>query len=295
MSVPMLMNLGLSGMAFCGTDVGGFGYDCTPELLSRWVQVGAFTPLFRNHTTIYSRDQEPWAFDKITEDINRKYIKLRYKLIPYMYDMFYEGEGSGLPIIRPLMLHYQKDDKTYEINDQFLFGENIMVAPVLEQGKQARMVYLPKGDKWVDYWTKEIFNGGQYIVKETPLDVCPINIKDGSIIPNYPEMNYIGEKEIDTLTLDVYLGDKANIRYKHYVDDESSFEYRDGKYNLYDISIEAKECLDINIELVNDGYEKKYNSYELIVNSLKYKKAMINNKEEDSEVRDNFVIFRYSI
>src|SRR5699024_2471172 len=73
MSVPMLMNLGLSGMSFCGTDVGGFGYDCTPELLSRWVQVGAFTPLFRNHTTIYSRDQEPWAFDKITEDINRKY------------------------------------------------------------------------------------------------------------------------------------------------------------------------------------------------------------------------------
>jgi alpha-glucosidase len=108
-------------------------------------------------------------------------------------------------------------------------------------------------------------------------------------------MNYIGEKEIDTLTLDVYLGDKANIRYKHYVDDESSFEYRDGKYNLYDISIEAKECLDINIELVNDGYEKKYNSYELIVNSLKYKKAMINNKEVDGEVRGNSIIFKYSI
>ena len=140
MSVPMLMNLGLSGMSFCGTDVGGFGYDCTPELLSRWVQVGAFTPLFRNHTTIYSRDQEPWAFDKITEDINRKYIKLRYKLIPYMYDIFYKGEQSGLPIMRPLMLHYQNDHKTYEINDQFLFGENIMVAPVLEQGKQARMI-----------------------------------------------------------------------------------------------------------------------------------------------------------
>ena len=295
MSVPMLMNLGLSGMSFCGTDVGGFGYDCTPELLSRWVQVGAFTPLFRNHTTIYSRDQEPWAFDKITEDINRKYIKLRYKLIPYMYDIFYKGEQSGLPIMRPLMLHYQNDHKTYEINDQFLFGENIMVAPVLEQGKQARMIYLPKGDKWIDYWTKEVFNGGQYIVKETPLDVCPIYIKCSSIIPNFPDMNYIGEKKVDTLILDVYLDDESNIIYEHYQDDETSFEYRNGKYNLYNISIKANESLDINIDLANDGYNKKYNSYEIIINSLKYSKCIINNKELHGDIKGKSVIFRFTV
>ena len=295
MSVPMLMNLGLSGMSFCGTDVGGFGYDCTPELLSRWVQVGAFTPLFRNHTTIYSRDQEPWAFDKITEDINRKYIKLRYKLIPYMYDIFYKGEQSGLPIMRPLMLHYQNDHKTYEINDQFLFGENIMVAPVLEQGKQARMIYLPKGDKWIDYWTKEVFNGGQYIVKETPLDMCPIYIKCSSIIPNFPDMNYIGEKEVDTLILDVYLDDESDIMYEHYQDDETSFEYRNGKYNLYNISIKANESLNINIDLDNDGYNKKYNSYEIVVNSLKYNKSIINNKEIYGEIKGKSVIFRCEV
>ena len=295
MSVPMLMNLGLSGMAFCGTDVGGFGYDCTPELLSRWVQVGAFTPLFRNHTTIYSRDQEPWAFDKLTEDINRKYIKLRYKLIPYMYDIFYEGEGSGLPIIRPLMLHYQKDDKTYEINDQFLFGENIMIAPVLEQGKKARMVYLPKGDNWVDYWTKEVFKGDQYIVRNTPLDVCPIYIKCNSIIPNFPNMNYIGELDVDTLILDVYLDDKSKIIYEHYQDDGISFEYRNGKYNLYNIIIESNENLNINIDLLNEGYNKKYNSYEIIINSLKYSKAKINNKEVQGYSKGNFIVFKYNI
>ena len=295
MSVPMLMNLGLSGMSFCGTDVGGFGYDCTPELLSRWVQVGTFTPLFRNHTTIYSRDQEPWAFGKLTEDINRKYIKLRYKLIPYMYDIFYKGEQSGLPIMRPLMLHYQNDHKTYEINDQFLFGENIMVAPVLEQGKQARMIYLPKVDKWIDYWTKEVFNGGQYIVKETPLDVCPIYIKCSSIIPNFPDMNYIGEKKVDTLILDVYLDDESNIIYEHYQDDETSFEYRNGKYNLYNISIKANESLDINIDLANDGYNKKYNSYEIIINSLKYSKCIINNKELHGDIKGKSVIFRFTV
>ncbi|MGL5346465.1 MAG: glycoside hydrolase family 31 protein [Peptostreptococcaceae bacterium] len=285
MSVPMLMNLGLSGMSFAGTDVGGFGYDCTPELLSRWVQVGTFTPLFRNHTTIYSRDQEPWAFDKLTEDINRKYIKLRYKLIPYIYDTFYKGETDGLPIMRALPLEYQTDENTYEINDQFMFGENIMVAPVLEQGKKARMVYLPNGYKWIDYWTKESFDGGQYIVKQTPLDVCPIYIKEGSIIPNFPEQNYIGEKEIDTLRLDVYVGNEK-VSYKHYQDDGSSFEYKEGKYNLYDITIENKEELNINIDLVHNGYEKKYEKYEIYLNGTNFNRVKINNEEVNTEFKD---------
>lgn len=179
MSIPMLINLGLSGFSFAGTDVGGFGHDCTGELLSRWVQVGAFSPLFRNHSALHTRDQEPWAFDQVTEDINRKYIKLRYTLIPYLYDIMREGEINGLPVMRPLMLHYQDDKNTYEINDEFLCGENILVAPVVEQGKKARIVYLPKGDNWVDFWTKEVFEGGQYIIKQAPLDVCPIYVKQG--------------------------------------------------------------------------------------------------------------------
>ena len=155
MSIPMLMNLGLSGMAFCGTDVGGFGFDCSAELLARWVQVGAFTPLFRNHSALGTRDQEPWAFDEETEEINRKYIKLRYKFIPYLYDLYRKCELTGAPIIRPLLFNYENDKNTYEINDQFLFGDSILVAPVVEQGARQRMVYLPEGDNWIDYWTKE--------------------------------------------------------------------------------------------------------------------------------------------
>lgn len=266
MSIPMLMNLGLSGFSFCGTDVGGFGYDCTPELLSRWVQVGAFTPLFRNHTTIYSRDQEPWAFDKLTEDINRKYIKLRYKLIPYLYDIFYKGERDGLPVIRPLVLHYQQDDKTYEINDQFLFGESIMVAPVLEQGKKARMIYLPKGDNWIDYWTKESFEGGQYIIKEAPLEICPMYIKEGSIIPNFPELSYIGEKDIKTLILDIHTVKEGKFEYHHYQDDGESFEYKDGKYNLYSIKVNNSHKLNITIDLIKNGYNKIYDEVQINLN-----------------------------
>lgn len=141
MAVPMLLNLGLSGISFCGTDVGGFSFDCTGELLIRWTQLGCFSPLFRNHSNMFTRDQEPWAFDGKVEGICRKYINLRYLLLPYLYDLLWQGERTGLPIMRPLFLDYQNDEETYELNDQFMVGENLLVAPVLQQGQRCRAVY----------------------------------------------------------------------------------------------------------------------------------------------------------
>lgn len=285
MSIPMFLNLGMSGLAFNGADVGGFGYDCTAELLCRWNQVGCFTPLFRNHSTAQSRDQEPWAFDDETLNISRKYIKLRYKLIPYLYDLMWECEQSGLPVMRPLLLHYTSDENTHEINDEFLFGPNILVAPILEQGKKFRAVYLPKGE-WIDYFTKEKFEGEKFIVKEAPLDICPIYIKAGSIIPNYPDQNYIGEKEIDELTLDVYPG---NGEYLHYQDDGESFNYRNGEYNLYKFTTENNNCFSINIESLKSGYRKKYNSFKFIINatnatSIKFNNEFINFTTDGSKI-----------
>lgn len=262
MAVPMLLNLGMSGISFCGTDVGGFGFDCTGELLSRWVQVGCFTPLFRNHSSTHTRDQEPWAFDKETESINRKYIKLRYKLIPYLYDIMYEGEKDGLPIMRPLVMHYQEDKMVQEISDEFLVGENILVSPVLEQGKNYKAVYLPRG-KWYDYWTKEVISGEKAIIKEAPIDVCPIYIKEGSIIPNYPDQNYIGEKEIDKLTLDIY---KGNGKYFHYIDDGESYNYRNGEYTLYEFSMKSDKSITIDIKKKHTGF-REYKNFSIIFNS----------------------------
>ncbi|MDZ5001504.1 alpha-glucosidase, partial [Clostridium perfringens] len=129
-----------------------------------------------------------------TEDINRKYIKLRYKLLPYLYDLMWKCENTGAPIIRPLLFNYQNDKNTYEINDEFLYGDSILVAPIVEQGMRQKLVYLPKGNKWIDFWTGEEHNGGKYIIKDAPLDTCPIFIKEASIIPMAIEQNYIGEK-----------------------------------------------------------------------------------------------------
>ena len=267
MAVPMLMNMGISGVAFCGTDVGGFGFDCSKELLSRWVQVGAFTPLFRNHSSMGTRDQEPWAFDKMTEDINRKYIKLRYSLLPYLYDCMKICEDTGIPVMKPLILNYEADKETYEINDEFLFGDNILVSPVLEQGKDKKMVYLPNGDKWIDFWDNKEYDGGQYIIKDAPIDICPIFVKASSVIPSYEVQNYVGEKVIDTLKLNIYLSnDDNNFEYTHYVDDGKSFAYKDGEYSKYRIVVKGRDEVVIDVNKIVDGYCDQYEYIEIIIN-----------------------------
>ena len=286
MAVPMLLNLGMCGMSFCGTDVGGFSFDCTGELLSRWVQVGCFTPLFRNHSCANSRDQEPWAFDEETLNINRKYIKLRYKLLPYLYDLMWKGEKTGLPIMRPLVLHYSNDKNVHEINDQFLFGENILVAPILEQGKKYRTVYLPEG-QWIDYWTKDFINGKQIIIKHAPLDTCPIYIKVGSIIPNYPEQNYVGEIGVKELTLDIYPGEG---KYVHYMDDGESFNYRNGEYTLYEFSMKINAETTINIEKTHEGF-KVYEAFKIVYNKNKVKEVYFNDTKVEFKENDGAIEF----
>lgn len=252
MAIPQLCNLGLSGMPFAGTDIGGFGADTTPELLVRWVQVGCFSPLFRNHSAMGSRRQEPWMFGREIMDIYRKYVKLRYRLIPYFYDLFYEGERTGAPIMRPLVYHYEKDAAARECNDEFMLGSRMLVAPVVQQGMTKRMVYLPEGT-WYDYWTGEKITGAAWIIKDAPLEICPIYVKAGSIIPMMEEQSYVGEKPADTLILDVYPGEGSC---DHYLDNGEDFAYRDGAYHQYRFTV--NEAGKVTEEIVHAGYEKPY-------------------------------------
>lgn len=243
MSIPQLLNLGLSGFAYAGCDVGGFGFDCTPELLSRWVQVGCFTPLFRNHAAYGTRSQEPWAFDEQTKAINRKYIELRYTLIPYLYDVMRESEQTGLPVMRPLVLEFQNDPAVADINDEFLCGDALLIAPVVQQGQRTRAVYLPESANWVDFWTHETFAGGQNILRDAPLDLCPIYVKEGSILPRWPVQQYIGEQTPDTLTLDVFLpACGKSSSYTHVTDDGETYAYREGAYNRYEVTAKCDDA-----------------------------------------------------
>ena len=229
MMIPQLCNLGMSGFTFCGADVGGFGADCTPELLCRWVEAACFSPLFRNHSSKGSKRQEPWQFDEEVVNINRKYIELRYRFLPYIYDLFYQEQQTGLPVMRPLVLHYADDPEVRNLNTEFLVGEQMLVAPVLEQGATRRMVYLPEG-VWYDYWTGEMIQGKQYILRDAPIEVCPIYLKAGSIIPTYQISQYVGEKAYTDLHL---LTTPGAAVYQHYQDNGTDYAYENGKYNLY--------------------------------------------------------------
>jgi len=248
MVIPQLCNLGMSGFGFCGTDIGGFGADCTPELLCRWIQAACFSPLFRNHAAKGTKNQEPWRFGKEVVDINRKYIELRYRFLPYIYDLFYKGEKTGLPVMRPLVMHYPNDSEVRNLNSEFLVGEAILVAPVLEQGATKRLVYLPEGT-WYDYWTGEKVEGKQYIVKDAPIDVCPMYVKAGSIIPTYEVVQYIGEKAYDKLELLVTPGEGS---YTHFQDNGEDYAYQNGAYNLYQFTTDASGNL--STEMLHENY-----------------------------------------
>lgn len=253
MMVPQMCNLGMSGFAFAGTDIGGFGADTTPELLTRWVQAACFSPLFRNHSSKGSKRQEPWLYGEEVVEIYRRYVKLRYRFLPYLYDLFYKGEKTGLPVMRPLVLHYENDPETYNLNGEFLVGENLLVAPVLEQGATKKMVYLPEG-VWYDYWSGEKIPGQQYIIREAPIDLCPIYVREGSLIPMYEEMSYVGEKPYDTLYL---LSTPGEALYEHFQDNGEDYAYRQGVYNLY--SFAKSEDGTLTTKLLHENYQKYEN------------------------------------
>jgi alpha-glucosidase len=207
----------------------------------------------------------------------------------------HEGENSGLPMIRPLLLHYQDDARTYERNDEFLCGEELLIAPVVEQGAKERLVYLPAGDRWVDYWTKKSYDGGQSIVRETPLDLCPIYIREGSVVPLYPVQQYVGEKEIETLTLDVYPpGAGRTCRYRHYQDDGESFDYRNGTYNLISCEVDRpseEPFIRVKLNDVCHHYQKGYQSIKFIINGVQASHVSLNDAAVPFEATDGKTIF----
>lgn len=249
MAIPQMCNMGLSGMSFVGTDVGGFGSDCTPELFARWIQIGCFSPFFRDHCANGCRVQEPWQFGEEVLSISRKYMNLRYELLPYLYDLMRECEVTGIPMMRPLVLEFEKDENVKNRNDEFMLGDRILVAPVVEQGAREKLVYLPEGD-WYDYWTGEQIKGESFFVRTAPLDVCPIYVKAGAVIPKYPVRMHVGKDKDDLLILEAYPGEGTCT---HYQDNGEDFQYLQGAYNEYKITNHDGK---VEIENTHQGYQE---------------------------------------
>jgi alpha-glucosidase len=191
-TIPMFSNLGMSGFAFLGADIGGFAEVPSAELFTRWLQTGVFYPFMRTHTTFGTPDQEPWSYGTRYEAINRRAIEMRYQLLPEIYTVMEEASRTGLPALRPLVLEYPEDPATYQRQDEFLFGRDLLVAPVLREGLTEREVYFPRGT-WYDYETGRRFDGGKSAVVPVTMESIPVFVRGGAIVFRQPIVQHTGE------------------------------------------------------------------------------------------------------
>ena len=251
--IPIAINTGLSGIPYWGTDIGGFvpTKEFTAELYLRWFQFGAFCTLFRSHGRNWKL-RLPWGWstgdpgpieisnyngaaipgpDQLhnpqVEPICRKYLELRYRMLPYLYSAVRDCAMTGLPVMRALWLHYPDDSAAVARGDEYLWGRNMLVAPVAEQGATSRQLYLPRGD-WYDFWTGERHEGGREISRKVDLETTPLYVRAGSILPLGPVKQYTAEQVDEPLTISIYPG--ADASFLLYEDDGTSFNYRKGEW-----------------------------------------------------------------
>ena len=230
-SIPMASGLGVSGQAFVGADIGGFAGNCTAELYLRWMQYGTLTPFCRNHSEIGNVDQYAWAWGEVIEDLVRDAVRLRYRLLPYVYTAFLRASETGEPVQRPLVFDHQYDAVASDLDDQYLFGIDLLVAPVTSPGATSRQVYLPAGD-WYDWHTDELLAGRRFVIAPTPLDRIPIYARGGAVIPMWEEAppstdGYFPE----TIELHLFLPSTDGAFTSLLVEDDGlTFALRDGAY-----------------------------------------------------------------
>ena len=225
LSLPELMTMGLSGLTFAGADIGGFALSPSAELYTRWLEAGVFYPYCRTHTEKGSRNQEPWSFGNRMEEINRRAVELRYRLMPYLYDAFHEAAESGLPVMRALLLDYPDDPQAVGQNYEFLFGDDLLVAPVVKSDEREWDVYLPRG-VWYYFWTDQRYTGPRHVNVEAPLDRVPVFVRGGAIIPTQQVVEYTDQAPVDPLTFEIYPA--GNSTREYYEDDGLSFDYQRG-------------------------------------------------------------------
>ena len=267
LSIPMFSTLGLSGEPFVGGDVGGFMGRGNGELLVRSYQVSFLVPFCRNHKVIDGYDHEPWRFGKYYEDIIRKYLKLRYQLLPFLYTTLEEAHRTGVAPFRPLLLNYQDDASTYNIDDQFMVGSDLLVAPIVKPDLTSRLVYLPRG-VWYDYWTGKSYAGGTAYRVEAPLETVPMFVRGGAIIPLGPEMNYTGEKPLSPVTFAIYPDEKGSASVTLYEDDGLSPEYKRGVFRRTTINAERSGgSYIVNIAQPVGSYRAPSRNFEFAVES----------------------------
>jgi alpha-glucosidase len=224
-TLPMLLGMGLSGVGFVGSDVGGYSGSASAELYARWMALGAISPFFRAHVTSGVPGQEPWMFGPEVEAISRRRIGDRYRLLPYLYSLFAEAHATGDPILRPLVYEFQDDPSVAELGDQALFGSHLLFAPVLAPGAESRKVILPRG-RWMELESGALHEGPGAIDVGVTLAALPAFLREGAILPRSDAMQWTSQKPVDPLWVDLFPGPDES-RFALYEDAGDGFEYSD--------------------------------------------------------------------
>ena len=294
--VRLVNSLGLSGVAFAGFDVGGFAGESSPDLFVKWAVLGAFSPLFRFHSMINSKDAEPWAFGEEAEEISRNYISLRYRLMPYIYSAFYESSKTGMPISRSLVIDHANDDKIYEsrYQNQYLFGAALMIPPIAA-GLEFIKVYLPasqatKGSSsteniWYDLHTGLKVNGGEHIA-EVRKERYPIFVKGSSIIPMQSLVQNLAEEPATTLEIHIYNGVEKNS-FELYEDDGVSYDYERHSYFKRTIEFDPKKKL-INFSAAQGKYISHFTIIKLFLHGFAAMKTVTLNAKTKDVFTENY-------
>lgn len=227
------------GLVKWGMDTGGFIGDPSPENYARWIQFSAFTPIFRVHGQ-ENKQRQPWKYGTTAEAAAKKVMQLRYQLIPYIYSYERQAYETGVGLVKPLVFDYPSDSNVASYKDAWMFGDHMLVSPVVDQGQTAKSIYLPAGT-WIDYFKGTKYTGGQtisYQVDSATWADVPLFIKKGAIIPSQDFVNYVGEKTIATIYVDVF-PDTQETSFKYYDDDGETYDYESGEYFVQTMTAKA--------------------------------------------------------
>ena len=284
--VRLVNSLGLSGVAFAGFDVGGFAGDPSPDLFVKWTVLGAFSPLFRFHSMINSKDAEPWAFGEEAEEISRNYISLRYRLMPYIYSAFYETSQTGMPISRSLVIDHAHDEKIYQsrYQNQYLFGPAFMIPPIAA-GAEFIKVYLPIDHTWYDLHTGLKVAGGEHIA-EVRKERYPIFVKGSSIIPMQSLVQNLSEDPNTTLEIHFYNGTEINS-FELYEDDGVSYENEQENYFKREIVFDPKKK-QLTFAAAKGKYTTHFTSVKLYLHGFEKIKSVTIDKKAQTLLTENY-------
>ena len=258
--------LSTSGLSFIGSDIGGFIETPSGELFIRWIQLGIFHPFCRVHSSGDHGDQEPWSFGEEYALLFKKFVELRYEMLPYIYTTFWKYVQEGTPMIKQIQMVAQNDAESHHRQDEFLLGPHLLTAPVCEKGAEGRWMYLPEGN-WFYFWTDERQNGHDEIWAEANLERVPLFVKEGAILPFYPVQQYVGEKTIDVLTLHIYYKDGIEVSYL-YEDKGDGYEYESGESAIKIFTFTGADTSCSIAQAIEGDFSASYQQYKIVLHGF---------------------------